>query len=161
MRDAVKAGRLEADWTAELDALGMIWDKHDAAWRSRLAAAADYHRMHGHLAAPTTPVGAWLAEQRHLATRHEPDTARADALTALAPDWRLPHGADWHRKYHLLRAHLATGADPATLTSASPMATAPCSSSKTPFPKSEGPNCTMPSRKSRSQSRTTRSNTPG
>ncbi|WP_405763974.1 Helicase associated domain protein [Streptomyces sp. NBC_00080] len=117
MRDAAKAGRLEADWTAELDALGMIWDKHDAAWRSRLTAAADYHRMHGHLAAPaTTPVGAWLAEQRHLATTKQLDPARADALTALAPDWRLPHGADWHRKYHLLRAHLASGADPATLT---------------------------------------------
>ncbi|MDX5570978.1 Helicase associated domain protein, partial [Streptomyces sp. ID05-04B] len=54
MRDAAKAGRLEADWIAELDALGMIWDKHDAAWRSRLAAAADYHRLHGHLAAPAT-----------------------------------------------------------------------------------------------------------
>ncbi|MEU7305785.1 helicase associated domain-containing protein [Streptomyces sp. NPDC007206] len=95
----------------------MIWDKHDAAWRARLAAAADYLRTHGHLAAPaTTPVGAWLAEQRHLAAKNDLDTARAEALTALAPDWRLPHGADWHRKYHLLRAHLATGADPATLT---------------------------------------------
>ncbi|GAB2463147.1 helicase associated domain-containing protein [Streptomyces incanus] len=52
MRDARTAGRLEADWIAELDALGMIWDKHDAAWRSRLAAAADYLRTHGHLAAP-------------------------------------------------------------------------------------------------------------
>ncbi|MEV5433941.1 Helicase associated domain protein [Streptomyces sp. NPDC052701] len=117
MRDAAKAGRLEADWIAELDALGMIWDKHDAAWRARLTAAADYLRAHGHLAAPaTTPIGAWLAEQRHLAAKGELDTARAEALTALAPDWRLPHGADWHRKYHLLRAHLATGADPATLT---------------------------------------------
>ncbi|GCB53520.1 DEAD/DEAH box helicase [Streptomyces sp. NL15-2K] len=117
MRDARTAGRLEADWTAELDALGMIWDKHDAAWRARLAAAADYLRTHGHLAAPaTTPVGAWLAEQRHLATKNTLDAARADALTALAPDWRLPHGADWHRKYHLLRTHLASGADPAALT---------------------------------------------
>ncbi|MFE9941817.1 DEAD/DEAH box helicase [Streptomyces hirsutus] len=117
MRDAAKAGRLEADWITELDALGMIWDKHEAAWRARLAAAADYLRTHGHLAAPaTTPVGAWLAEQRHLATKNTLDPARADALTALAPDWRLPHGADWHRKYHLLRAHLASGADPAALT---------------------------------------------
>ncbi|MFG2684136.1 Helicase associated domain protein [Streptomyces sp. NPDC048392] len=117
MRDARTAGRLEADWTAELDALGMIWDKHEAAWRARLAAAAGYHRMHGHLAAPaTTPVGAWLAEQRHQATKNALDAARAAALTALAPDWRLPHGPDWHRKYHLLRAHLATGADSATLT---------------------------------------------
>ncbi|MEU7385061.1 Helicase associated domain protein [Streptomyces sp. NPDC042207] len=117
MRDAAKAGRLEADWITELDALGMIWDKHEAAWRARLAAAADYHRVHGHLAAPaTTPVGSWLAEQRHLATKNTLAPARADALTALAPDWRLPHGADWHRKYHLLRAHLASGADPAALT---------------------------------------------
>ncbi|MFF0836648.1 MULTISPECIES: helicase associated domain-containing protein [unclassified Streptomyces] len=62
----------------------MIWDKHDAAWRARLAAAADYHRMHGHLAAPaTTPVGAWLAEQRHFATKGALDAARAEALTAL------------------------------------------------------------------------------
>ncbi|MFC5959024.1 Helicase associated domain protein [Streptomyces pratens] len=116
MRDAAKAGRLEADWNAELDALGMIWDKHDAAWRARLTVAADYLRAHGHLAAPaTTPIGAWLAEQRHLAAKNTLEVARADALTALAPDWRLPHGADWHRKYHLLRAHLADGADPAAL----------------------------------------------
>ncbi|MFD5836174.1 Helicase associated domain protein [Streptomyces collinus] len=117
MRDAAKAGRLEPDWIAELDALGMIWDKHDAAWRARLTAAADYLRTHGHLAAPaTTPVGAWLAEQRHLAAKNQLNQARADALTTLAPDWRLPHGTDWHRKYHLLRTHLASGADPATLT---------------------------------------------
>ncbi|GAA4339576.1 hypothetical protein GCM10023086_74670 [Streptomyces venetus] len=116
MRDAAKAGRLEADWIAELDALGMIWDKHDAAWRARLAAAADYLRTHGHLAAPaTTPVGAWLAEQRHLDAKDKLDPARADALTVLAADWRVPHGADWHRKYHLLRRHLAEGADPAAL----------------------------------------------
>ncbi|MET8221681.1 helicase associated domain-containing protein [Streptomyces hirsutus] len=71
MRDARTAGRLEADWIAELDALGMIWDKHDAAWRARLTAAADYLRAHGHLAVPaTTPVGAWLAEQRHLAAKN-------------------------------------------------------------------------------------------
>jgi hypothetical protein len=117
MRDAAKAGRLEPDWTAELDALGMIWDKHDAAWRAHLAVAADYHHTRGHLAAPsTTPVGAWLAGQRHLATKNQLDPARTTALTALDADWRLPHGADWHRKYHLLHAHLTAGADPAALT---------------------------------------------
>ena len=97
MCDAAKAGRLEAGWRAELDAPGMIWDKRDAAWRARLA-AADCHRAHGHRAAPaTTPVGAWLAEQRHLATQNTLAQARADALSALAGDWRLPHGAKWHR----------------------------------------------------------------
>ncbi|WP_342450769.1 DEAD/DEAH box helicase [Streptomyces violaceorubidus] len=48
-REARAAGRLEEDWIAELDALGMIWNKHDAAWRARLTAATDYHRIHGHL----------------------------------------------------------------------------------------------------------------
>lgn len=117
MREAHSTGRLEPDFTAELDALGMIWDKHQAAWRARMTAAADYHRTHGHLAAPaTTPTGAWLAEQRHLAARNALDPARADDLSALDTDWRLPHGADWHRKYHLLRTCLTNGTDPATLT---------------------------------------------
>ncbi|MEU9117265.1 Helicase associated domain protein [Streptomyces sp. NPDC048483] len=117
MRDARTAGRLEADWIAELDALNMIWDKHDAAWRARLTAAADYYDAHGHLATPvTTKVGAWLAEQRHLVAKDELDPARAADLTALDPHWRLPHGADWHRKYHLLHSHLAAGHNPATLT---------------------------------------------
>ncbi|MER7001212.1 Helicase associated domain protein [Streptomyces sp. NPDC000410] len=118
MRDARTSDRLEPDWTAELDALGMIWDKHHAAWRARLTEAADYHATHGHLAAPaTTPIGAWLAEQRHLGGKNALDPDRAEALTALDADWHLPHGADWHRKYGLLRAHIADGADPAALTS--------------------------------------------
>lgn len=116
MRDARTAGRLDADWIAELDTLGMIWDKHAAAWRARLTAAADYYRAHGHLAAPaTTPTGAWLAEHRSLASRGELDGTRAASLEAIDSDWQLPHGPDWHRKYHLLRSHLADGNDPAAL----------------------------------------------
>ncbi|MEV3972782.1 Helicase associated domain protein [Streptomyces sp. NPDC050698] len=116
MRDARTASRLDASWIAELDALDMIWDKHDAAWRARLTAAASYYRTHDHLAVPTTtPTGAWLAEQRSLAARGALDPARATDLTALDADWQLPHGADWHRKFHLLRAHLAAGHDPGAL----------------------------------------------
>ncbi|MFC5919160.1 helicase, partial [Streptomyces pulveraceus] len=43
-----------------------------------------------------------------------PETRHA-RLTALDADWLLPHGPDWHRKYHLLARHLQTGNDPATL----------------------------------------------
>ncbi|WP_187282508.1 DEAD/DEAH box helicase [Streptomyces sp. MS191] len=110
MRDARTTGRLEPEWIAELDALGMIWDKHDAAWRARLTAAAEYQAVHGHLAAPsTTPIGAWLAEQRSLAARGRLDPTRAADLDAIDPHWRLPNGPDWHRKYHLVRRHLETG----------------------------------------------------
>ncbi|MBP0460477.1 DEAD/DEAH box helicase [Streptomyces montanisoli] len=110
MREAHRAGRLETDWRAELDALGMIWDKHDAAWRARLTTVADYHAAHGHLAAPaTTRLGAFLAEQRSKAAHDRLEPARAADLAAIDPDWRLPYGPDWHRKYHLLRTHLAAG----------------------------------------------------
>ncbi|WP_277820387.1 helicase associated domain-containing protein [Streptomyces sp. WAC00263] len=55
MRDAHTAGRLVTAWSAELDALNMIWDKHDAAWRAQLTTVADYHHTHGHLAIPPPP----------------------------------------------------------------------------------------------------------
>ncbi|MFK4196701.1 Helicase associated domain protein [Streptomyces sp. NPDC033754] len=119
MRDARTVDRLEPEWIAELDALGMIWDKHDAAWRARLTAAADYHQAHGHLAAPaTTPIGAWLAEQRSHASHERLDPVRAADLTAIDPHWQLPYGPDWHRKYHLTRRYLQTGQplDPDTRT---------------------------------------------
>ncbi|MFF5344112.1 Helicase associated domain protein [Streptomyces althioticus] len=117
-REGRAAGRLDQEWIAELDALGMIWDKHEAAWRARLTATADYHRCHGHLAAPvTTPVGAWLAEQRHLAAHDRLEPQRVADLAAIDSDWQLPFGPDWHRKYHLLRAHLAAGNDPRSIDS--------------------------------------------
>ncbi|MFD7232124.1 Helicase associated domain protein [Streptomyces sp. NPDC059881] len=110
MRDARTTGGLEPDWIAELNTLGMIWDKHDAAWRARLTQAADYHQTHGNLAAPaTTLLGSWLAEQRSLAVRGRLDPARSADLTTIDPDWQLPYGPDWHRKYHLVRRHLQTG----------------------------------------------------
>ncbi|MFF2789738.1 Helicase associated domain protein [Streptomyces sp. NPDC058049] len=109
MREAATAGRLDPEWIAELDALDMIWDKHQAAWRARLTTAADYHATHGHLAAATTPIGAWLAEQRSHAAKDQLAPQRAADLAALDPHWQLPHGPDWHRKYHLLRQHLETG----------------------------------------------------
>ncbi|WP_246144855.1 DEAD/DEAH box helicase [Actinacidiphila oryziradicis] len=116
MRDAHTTGRLDTDWITELDALNMIWDKHAAAWRANLTTVTAYHRAHGHLAIPATaPGGAFLAEQRSLAAKDQLDPRRAVDLAAVDPDWQLPHGPDWHRKYHLLRAHLAAGHDPAAL----------------------------------------------
>ncbi|WP_416959015.1 Helicase associated domain protein [Streptomyces sp. Agncl-13] len=105
MRDAVTAGRLDAARRAELGSLNMIWDKHEAAWRAQLTTVADYH----------PPAGAFLAERRSPATRGELTLARAADLTSIDPNWRLPHGAVWHRKYNLLRAHLTAGNDPTAL----------------------------------------------
>ncbi|MGW3036546.1 Helicase associated domain protein [Streptomyces sp. NPDC001178] len=116
-RTAHRTGTLDPAWIAELEALGMIWDEHEATWQGHLAAVETYQAEHGHLAIPAqAPGGQFLADQRSLDRKGRLTPARAAQLDALDPDWRLPHGADWHRKYHALRRHLEAGHHPATLT---------------------------------------------
>ncbi|MFE7029099.1 Helicase associated domain protein [Streptomyces sp. NPDC057621] len=116
-RTAYQAGALDQPWITELEDLGMIWDDHEATWQGHLATVEAYHADHGHLAVPATaPGGQFLADQRALARKERLAPDREAALTALDPDWKLPHGSDWHRKYHLLRRHLEDGNHPSTLT---------------------------------------------
>lgn len=118
-RCAYRAGELTNDpaWVAELEALGITWNTHDAAWQGNLAAIRAYHAQHGHLAIPTSePGGTFLAGQRSLASRGQLDTERLDELNAIDPQWQLPHGADWTRKYHRLAAYIGAGNDPARIT---------------------------------------------
>ncbi|MFF7566682.1 helicase associated domain-containing protein [Streptomyces pseudovenezuelae] len=115
-RTAYQAGALDAPWVTELEALGMIWDNHEAAWQGHLAAVEAYRTEHGHLAIPAQlPGGQLLVDQRALARKGRLTPDRAAQLAALDPHWLLPHGPDWHRKYHLLRRHLQDGNHPSTL----------------------------------------------
>ncbi|MGQ4334235.1 Helicase associated domain protein [Streptomyces hayashii] len=115
-RTARKQGLLTKDWIAELDALGMIWDDHEAAWQGNLTTVTAFHAEHGHLAIPEhQPGGRFLVAQRALARENRLDTGRLSRLAALDPHWTLPHGPDWHRKYHLLRRHIEAGHSPDTL----------------------------------------------
>ncbi|MEU8581901.1 DEAD/DEAH box helicase [Streptomyces abikoensis] len=115
-RTAHRRGTLPADWIAELETLGMIWDDNEAAFEGNMTLAEAFHTEHGHLAIPAhAPGGQFLVDQRALARKGHLPEARHTRLTALDPDWLLPHGPDWHRKYHLLARHLQDGHDPATL----------------------------------------------
>ncbi|MFF2653954.1 Helicase associated domain protein [Streptomyces sp. NPDC058045] len=115
-RTAHRRGTLTADWIAELDALGMIWDEHEAAFEGNMTLVEAFHAEHGHLAIPAQdPGGQFLVDQRGLARKDRLPATRHARLAALDPDWQLPYGPDWHRKYHLLARHLHTGRDPATL----------------------------------------------
>ncbi|MFD8566633.1 Helicase associated domain protein [Streptomyces sp. NPDC059639] len=114
-RTAYHQGTLTTQWITELEDLGMVWDAHEAAWAGHLATAEAFHAEHGHLAVPATePGGQFLADQRSLARKGHLDPNREAQLTSLDPHWTLPHGPDWHRKYHLLRRHIEAGYDPAT-----------------------------------------------
>lgn len=115
-RTAHRRNTLNPDWVAELDELGMIWDENEAAFEGNMTLIEAFHAEHGHLAIPAQdPGGQFLVDQRGLARKGQLPEARRTRLTALDPDWLLPYGPDWHRKYHLLARHLQTGHDPATL----------------------------------------------
>ncbi|MEU9602043.1 Helicase associated domain protein [Streptomyces sp. NPDC048109] len=115
-RTARRQNLLTEDWTAELDALGMIWDDHEATWQGHLTTITAFHAEHGHLAIPLHhPGGQFLISQRALARNNRLHPDRQAQLAAIDPHWTLPHGPDWHRKYHLLRRHIEAGYSPATL----------------------------------------------
>ncbi|MFD8821273.1 Helicase associated domain protein [Streptomyces sp. NPDC059605] len=115
-RTAHDQGTLPPDWIAELEDLGMIWDAHEAAWQGHMATVEAFHATFGHLAIPATqPGGQFLVDQRALARQHRLHPDREAQLAALDAEWTLPHGPDWHRKYHLLRRHIEAGHYPATL----------------------------------------------
>ncbi|MEH0525780.1 helicase associated domain-containing protein [Streptomyces stelliscabiei] len=115
-RTAYQAGTLDPAWIAELEDLGMIWDDHEATWLGHLATVEAFQAEHGHLAIPTQlPGSQFLADQRALARKGRLTPDRDNQLTALDPDWKLPYGPDWHRKYHLLRRHLKAGNHLSTL----------------------------------------------
>ncbi|MEU6394719.1 Helicase associated domain protein [Streptomyces sp. NPDC046939] len=115
-RTAYHQGALLPDWITELENLGMVWDDSKAAWQGHMTTVEAFHAEHGHLAIPTTePGGQFLTDQRALARKDRLPPDRNAQLTALDPHWTLPHGPDWHRKYHLLRRYIEAGHDPATL----------------------------------------------
>ncbi len=115
-RTAYDQGALTADWVRELEDLGMIWDAHEAAWQGHMATVEAFHTTYGHLAIPAIePGGQFLIDQRALVRKNRLHSDREAQLTALDADWTLPHGPDWHRKYHLLRRHIEAGHHVATL----------------------------------------------
>lgn len=100
-------GSLDAARVSELDAIGMIWDKHAHAWVRGAAYAKAFREIHGHLAAKFTEqldaynVGRWLVRQRQADLTPQ----QAKLLDELDPLWRLH--PDWNRSYRRMVAYLA------------------------------------------------------
>ncbi|MFI7011938.1 Helicase associated domain protein [Streptomyces sp. NPDC050145] len=132
-RTAYKAGRLERERAAELDALGMVWSHQDLAFEEGLAAAREWASVHGHFLPPVGavwngyPVGNWAKAQRaaaKLADELEARRAagesvgseagalpesRREALEEIDPGWCPVWDIGWQRNFRLVRIHVAGG----------------------------------------------------
>ena len=136
-------GRLSAEHIAELDALGMNWERDadkKAQWWASYDLAVRWHARHGHLRVPTTRRGSskerdalysWLARQR---TAYNNGTLAPDRIAALEKldiDWQPLNGHDakWldhydqakdfhdqhgHLDFHLVANNSDTDPDDAT-----------------------------------------------
>ncbi|MER7762753.1 Helicase associated domain protein [Streptomyces sp. NPDC097619] len=119
-RRAHKRGRLSAERTAALDALGMVWSHFDVAFEEGLAAAGAWAAVHGHLAAPLDatwqgyPVGTWLKNHR-AAARRDPEAPgalapeRREALEEIDPAWCPGWPVSWQRRFRLVRLRVEAG----------------------------------------------------
>ncbi|MEU5108218.1 Helicase associated domain protein [Streptomyces sp. NPDC021354] len=128
-------GRLEADRTAQLEALGMVWSSFDAAFEEGLAAATTWAAQHDvGLAAPVDalqdeyPIGRWLKNQRAAARRAaelercrtaglpEPEGGaaplpeeRRQALEDIDPGWCPTWSVGWQRAFRLAWNYIKAG----------------------------------------------------
>ncbi|MDQ8708327.1 Helicase associated domain protein [Streptomyces sp. LHD-70] len=128
-----KAGRLDAERVAELDALGMVWSHQELAFAEGLAAAREWAVEHGHFLPPVTavwngyPVGNWAKNQRaaaKLADEVEEQRqagepvesaagalleSRREALEEIDPGWCPAWDVGWQRCFRLTQAHVVGG----------------------------------------------------
>ncbi|WP_435059646.1 Helicase associated domain protein [Streptomyces sp. bgisy060] len=117
-RRAQREGVL-APWRFDmLNALGMVWSVHDAAFEVWVSCARKYFAVYGTLAAPREAVvdgraiGQALANFRKpggLGKNAERARARDGLLRAVDPDWNPPWPISWQRHYAGLRACLDGG----------------------------------------------------
>ncbi|WP_432250756.1 helicase associated domain-containing protein [Streptomyces sanyensis] len=106
---------------ADLEALGIVWDRADAAGEEDLGAARPYFQTYATLAAPVgaailgKPVGQWLANARKkdgLGKAPERAGRRAALLAEIDPDWNpreYDGTVDWQHHYAALKTLAAPG----------------------------------------------------
>ena len=101
-----RSGALTREQSAELEALGVIWNSVDAKWERCYAEAADYYEQHGDLAFPKKYVtesgvrlGAWVENQRAYYLKGELSDDKIRRLEAIGMLWEGRNDHQWLRAY--------------------------------------------------------------
>ena len=101
-----RSGALTREQSAELEALGVIWNSVGAKWERCYAEAADYYEQHGDLAFPKKYVtesgirlGAWVENQRAYYLKGELSDDKIRRLEAIGMLWEGRNDRQWLKAY--------------------------------------------------------------
>jgi len=93
-RRAYTKGKLSADRTARLEALGFEWDPRDSLWERMFQILLTYKKEHGHCSVPAVyksfrSFGNWVVNQRSFYKKGKLSTDRISKLDALGFEWKV------------------------------------------------------------------------
>ena len=93
-RRAYTKGKLSADRTARLEALGFEWDPRDSLWERMFQILLTYKKEHGHCSVPAVyksfrSFGNWVVNQRSFYKKGKLCTDRISKLEALGFEWKV------------------------------------------------------------------------
>lgn len=111
-------GALDADQTAALEALGVVWNATDAKWERFYAEAAAYFERHSNLAFPKKYVtesgvrlGAWLENQRAAYLKGELSPDKIQRLEAIGMEWGGRNERQWQEAYAAAKCYYLSHGD--------------------------------------------------
>jgi len=93
-RQKKKKNQLADGRAKKLEALGVVWDPHEAEWQRQLIALAAFEREYGHCDVARSDganasLAMWVGNQRQKYRRKELSESRITQLDALGFNWRL------------------------------------------------------------------------
>lgn len=109
-RSKRRRGALTTERVAELDALGMVWDRGEEGWLRWLAKARAYREANGDLRASEGALATWLERLRSQRRRGVLPSERIAELDALGMAWD-PYDEDWQRGISAARAYRESHGD--------------------------------------------------
>jgi hypothetical protein len=103
-----KEGKLSKARISELNRIGFVWDKLDAAWEQRFSEIVEYKRTHAHcnvaMGWPENPqLAIWVARQRQFMRKGRLSRARIKRLSNLGFVWNAAE-SKWEEMFSSLSA---------------------------------------------------------
>ena len=113
VRSQRRAGTLEANRIAQLDAIGFVWDHRDALWEKRYNELVAYMEKHGHGTTPASDSGTTLANWCAAQRRRRQNLSQEREARLLAIGFVFdPFEARWNDNLQAFAEYVKSSGDP-------------------------------------------------